>query len=462
MNATASYLLERAYVDGSVHDDVRVEVEHGRFSKVEWSRQARPPEEAARRPEEAARPPEEAERLAGLTIPGLANCHSHVFHRALRGHTQRERGSFWTWRDQMYEVAGRLDPDTYYALARTTYREMLASGITTVGEFHYLHHQTDGTPYDEPNEMGLALVRAARDAGIRIALLDTCYLSSGFGEKPQGVQVRYSDGDALRWASRVDELAVPAAVAEAGDVVIGAAVHSVRAVPHDQIGRVADWAKTRRAPLHMHVSEQVAENEACRDKHSMTPTRLLADCGALGPRTTAVHATHLSPADVRLLGEAGSYACFCPTTERDLGDGIGPSRALHDAGATLTLGSDSHAVIDLFEEMRAVELDERLATQRRGHWSSGELFDAATADGHASLGFPDAGSIAVGQRADLVTVATDTPRTAGTGRGLETVVYAATGADVRHVVAGGEVVYTPDDLPRIGAELDAAIRALGL
>ncbi|HEY5421254.1 MAG TPA: amidohydrolase family protein, partial [Marmoricola sp.] len=205
MNATASYLLERAYVDGSVHDDVRVEVEHGRFSKVEWSRQARPPEEAAR-------PPEEAERLAGLTIPGLANCHSHVFHRALRGHTQRERGSFWTWRDQMYEVAGRLDPDTYYALARTTYREMLASGITTVGEFHYLHHQTDGTPYDEPNEMGLALVRAARDVGIRIALLDTCYLSSGFGEKPQGVQVRYSDGDALRWASRVDELAVPAEV----------------------------------------------------------------------------------------------------------------------------------------------------------------------------------------------------------------------------------------------------------
>ena len=212
----------------------------------------------------------------------------------------------------------------------------------------------------------------------------------------------------------------------------------------------------------MHVSEQVAENDACRDKHSVTPTRLLADCGALGPRTTAVHATHLSSADVHLLGEAGSYACFCPTTERDLGDGIGPSRALHDAGATLTLGSDSHAVIDLFEEMRAVELDERLATQRRGHWSSEELFDAATADGHASLGFPDAGSIAVGQRADLVTVATDTPRTAGTGRGLETVVYAATGADVRHVVVGGQVVYTPDDLPRIGAELDAAIGAVGL
>ena len=453
MNATASYLLERAYVDGSVHDDVRVEVEHGRFSKVEWSRQARPPEEAAR-------PPEEAERLAGLTIPGLANCHSHVFHRALRGHTQRERGSFWTWRDQMYEVAGRLDPDTYYALARTTYREMLASGITTVGEFHYLHHQTDGTPYDEPNEMGLALVRAARDAGIRIALLDTCYLSSGFGEKPQGVQVRYSDGDALRWATRVDELAVPAEVAEAGDVVIGAAVHSVRAVPRDQIGRVADWARTHRAPLHMHVSEQVAENEACRDKHSMTPTRLLADCGALGPRTTAVHATHLSPADVRLLGEAGSYACFCPTTERDLGDGIGPSRALHDAGATLTLGSDSHAVIDLFEEMRAVELDERLATQLRGHWSAAELLAAATTHGHRSLGWDDAGAIAVGRRADLVTLDVTSPRTAGTGRDEGTAVFAAAAEDVTQVMVDGRIVVRQGDREEIGRELDETIRKI--
>ncbi len=439
----ASYLLERAYVDGSVQDDVLVEIEGGRFTRVEVGGTG-------------------ADHLAGLTIPGLANCHSHAFHRALRGHTQRGRGTFWTWRDRMYEVAGRLDPDTYYALARATYREMLAAGITTVGEFHYLHHQPDGTPYDEPNEMGLALVRAARDAGIRISLLDTCYLSSGFGEQPQGVQVRYSDGDARRWAARVDELVGSEEVAGADDVVVGAAVHSVRAVPHDQIGPVADWARRRRGPLHVHLSEQVAENDACLDRHSVTPTRLLADCGALGPRTSAVHATHLTPADVHLLGEAGSYACFCPTTERDLGDGIGPSRALHDAGSTLTLGSDSHAVIDLFEEMRAVELDERLATQRRGHWSTEELVVAATTDGHASLGFTDAGSIAVGRRADLVTLAASSPRTAGTGRGLETAVYAATSADVRQVMVGGQVVHTPDDLPQIGAELDAAIGAVGL
>ena len=451
MNAAASYLLERAYVDGAVHDDVRVEVEHGRFTKVEWSRQAR-----------LALAPT-TQRLAGLTIPGLANCHSHVFHRALRGHTQRERGSFWTWRDQMYEVAGRLDPDTYYALARTTYREMLASGITTVGEFHYLHHQPDGTPYDEPNEMGLALVRAARDAGIRIALLDTCYLSSGFGEQAAGRagalqrRLRAALGDPRRRARGVRGGGGGRRRRDRGCRALGA-----RGAPRpDRPGGRLGTADAGRRCTCTSPSRSPRTRRAGTSTPS-SPTRLLADCGALGPRTTAVHATHLSAADVHLLGEAGSYACFCPTTERDLGDGIGPSRALHDAGATLTLGSDSHAVIDLFEEMRAVELDERLATQRRGHWSSEELFDAATADGHASLGFSDAGSIAVGQRADLVTVATNTPRTAGTGRGLETVVYAATGADVRHVVVGGQVVYTPDDLPRIGAELDAAIGAVGL
>jgi formiminoglutamate deiminase len=350
MNDTASYLLERAYVDGAVHDNVLVEVEGGRFSKVEWSRQARPPES------------ESAERLAGLTIPGLANCHSHVFHRALRGHTQRERGSFWTWRDQMYEVAGRLDPDTYYALALTTYREMLASGITTVGEFHYLHHQPDGTPYDEPNEMGLALVRAARDAGIRIALLDTCYLSSGFGDKPQGVQVRYSDGYALRWATRVDELALSAEVGEADDVVIGAAVHSVRAVPRDQIGQVADWARRRGRRCTCTSPSRSPRTRRAGTSTPSVPTHLLADCGALGPRTTAVHATHLSAADVHLLGEAASYACFCPTTERDLGDGIGPSRALHDGGR------DAHARLRQPRRDRPVRGDARGRARRAaGH-----------------------------------------------------------------------------------------------
>jgi cytosine/adenosine deaminase-related metal-dependent hydrolase len=183
--------------------------------------------------------------------------------------------------------------------------------------------------------------------------------------------------------------------------------------------------------LHVHLSEQVAENDACRAAYGLTPTQLLAEEGVLGPRTTAVHATHLTETDVRLLGESGTFVCFCPTTERDLADGIGPSRRLHAAGARLTLGSDSHAVIDLFEEMRAVEMHERLATQLRGHWSAAELLAAATYDGHESLGFPDAGRIAVGQRADLVTVGLDSWRTRGAGATAEALVFTATGADVR-------------------------------
>jgi formiminoglutamate deiminase len=361
-------------------------------------------------------------RIAGLTMPGLANCHSHAFHRALRGRTQTERGSFWTWRDQMYRVAEELTPDSYHALAVEVYAEMRATGITAVGEFHYLHHQPDGTPYDDPNEMGKALLAAADEAGVRIRLLDTCYLAAGFGQAPEGVQRRFSDGDADRWAARVDAF---------GDDRVGAAIHSVRAVPREQLGVVARWAQERGVPLHVHLSEQVAENDACEAVHGVTPTQLLADEGVLGPMTTAVHATHLTETDVRLLGGARSFVCFCPTTERDLADGIGPSRFLHDAGARLTLGSDSHAVIDLFEEMRAVEMHERLATQQRGHWSATELLAAATYDGHASLGFPDAGRIAAGQRADLVTVDLDSVRTRGTGATAEAIVFAASGADVR-------------------------------
>ena len=395
-----AYLLERAWVDGAVRDAVHVEIEGGRFTSVEVRGRVSGFAGIAKVTNPGVhRISGEPNRLPGLTLPGLANCHSHAFHRALRGRTQRERGTFWTWREQMYAVAGRLDPDTYYELARATYREMLAAGITSVGEFHYLHHQPDGTPYDEPNAMGIALISAARDAGIRIALLDTCYLSSGFGEPPTGAQVRYDDGSAGAWAERVGGLK------EEDGVTIGAAIHSVRAVPRDQLPDVVAAAAGR--PLHVHLSEQVAENEACLAAYGVTPTRLLHDAGALGPLTSAVHATHLTGDDIALLGGSRTTSCFCPTTERDLGDGIGPSRRLHEAGSPLSLGSDSHAVIDLFEEMRATELDERLATRQRGHWTAAELLGAATR--HGSIGFADAGAIAVGQRADLVTVSTDIP-----------------------------------------------------
>ena len=397
--------LEHALLGGVVESDVQMTVEGGRITGLV----------------SGAPTGSTSGLVAGITLPGLANCHSHAFHRALRARTQAERGSFWTWRDQMYRLAEELTPDSYLALATEVYAEMRAAGITAVGEFHYLHHQPDGTPYDDPNEMGKALLAAADEADIRIRLLDACYLAAGFGQPPEGVQRRFSDGDADQWAERVEGF---------GDDRVGAAIHSVRAVPRDQLKTVAAWAEGKGVPLHVHLSEQVAENDACEAVHGVTPTQLLADEGVLGPLTTAVHATHLTETDVRLLGESGTYACFCPTTERDLADGIGPSRFLYDAGSRLTLGSDSHAVIDLFEEMRAVEMHERLATQQRGHWSAAELLAAATSDGHASLGYADAGRIAAGQRADLVTVDLTSWRTRGTGASAETLVFAASAADV--------------------------------
>ncbi|MER5332813.1 formimidoylglutamate deiminase [Micromonospora sp. NPDC002717] len=395
----------------------------------------------------------DAERLPGLTLPGLANAHSHAFHRALRGRTHGGRGDFWTWRDRMYAVASRLDPDSYLALARAVYAEMALAGITCVGEFHYLHHNPDGTPYADPNAMGEALVEAAAQAGIRITLLDTCYLTATVDGQPlTGPQRRFGDGDALRWAERV------AAFAPAGDHArVGAAIHSVRAVPAGQLATVANWADRRGAPLHVHLSEQPAENDACRAVHGRTPTRLLADHGALGPHTTAVHATHLTSGDLTLLGDAGTGVCLCPTTERDLADGIGPARRMADVGLPLSLGSDSHAVVDLFEEARAVELDERLRTRRRGHFSPAELRDAATVGGHAALGWRDAGRLAVGARADLVTVRLDSPRTAGVPP--VGAWFAAGAADVAQVVVDGRVVvrdgrHLTVDVP---AELAAAI-----
>ncbi|UUW88538.1 formimidoylglutamate deiminase [Pimelobacter simplex] len=428
-----AYLLERAWVGGRVRDTVRVEVEHGRITSVE---------------PDATRT---GVPLRGLTLPGLANTHSHAFHRALRGRTQTDRGTFWTWREQMYAVAGRLDPDTYYELAKATYAEMVAAGYTSVGEFHYLHHQPDGTPYDDANAMGSALLAAARDAGIRITLLDTLYLSSGFGAAPEGVQRRFSDGTAESWHERVSALAPLTGAAS----LIGVAAHSVRAVPADALEAFAPYVEDG-VPVHVHLSEQVKENADCVAAHGVTPTRLLADHGVLGPMTSAVHATHLTDEDVRLLGEARAFASFCPTTERDLGDGIGPARALQEAGSVLTLGSDSHAVIDAFEEMRAVEMDERLATQARGHWTAAELLAAGTADGHRSLGFGDAGEIAVGQRADLVTIDLASPRTAGTGRDEHTAVFAAGAADVTHVIVDGVVVFEGDH-GQVGRALDDVI-----
>lgn len=440
----STFFTDYAWLGGDrVRESVLLEVDGGRLTGVHVG----------------ADHPADASYLPGITLPGLANVHSHAFHRALRGRTHRGGGTFWTWRDDMYDVAARLNPDTYYLLARAVYAEMVLAGITCVGEFHYLHHDLGGARYARQNEMGQALITAAADAGIRITLLDTCYLAGGIGMPLSEVQLRFGDGDVERWAVRASELrAEPHAR-------IGAAIHSVRAVPMTALAPVADWARQRSAPLHFHLSEQRAENEACLAAYGRTPTELLSEHGVLGSASCAIHATHLSAADISLLAASGTRIGMTPTTERDLADGIGPARDLADAGAAITVGSDSNAVVDLFEEARAVELDERLRTERRGHWSAAALLRAATSDGHAALGWADAGQLAVGGLADFVTVSLDSVRLAGaeTSTMLESVVFAAAAQDVRDVVIAGRQVVAGgrhlllDDVP---GSLHRAVQAV--
>jgi formiminoglutamate deiminase len=426
---------------------VRVDVEDGTIASVEAG----------------VAPPPEASRLTGLTLPGLANAHSHAFHRALRGRTQAGAGTFWTWRDDMYRLAATLDPDSYHRLARATFAEMVLAGITCVGEFHYVHHAPDGTHYADPNAMGAAMLSAAADAGLRITLLDTCYLGSGLdvdgGLLPlEGPQVRFSDGSAEAWTDRVETL-----TDDAGPMTrIGAAIHSVRAVDETSMAAVARWAADRECVLHAHVSEQPAENAQSHHTYSRSPIGVLGDCGVLSRAFTAVHATHVTEHDVALLAAAHSAVCMCPTTERDLADGIAPTGRFRDASVTMCLGSDSHAVIDLFEEARAMELDERLASGRRGTHRDVELLAAATLNGHRSLGWPEAGRIGPGALADLVTVSLRSPRTAGTddAHALAAVVFGAAAQDVTDVIVGGVQVVCDGRHRSIDVvdELDTAIR----
>jgi formiminoglutamate deiminase len=401
-----------------------------------------------------AEAPEGAVVLPGYTLPGLANAHSHAFQRAIRGRAETGRGTFWTWRERMYAAAARLDPESYFALARATFGEMALAGVTSVGEFHYVHHAPDGTPHEDPNAIGKAVIAAAREAGIRITLLDACYLHGGIGEDLGEGQRRFSDGTVERWAERVSALAGDAATNGASSgagspalsgsstVRIGAAIHSVRAVAPEEMSVVAAWANERGAPLHAHVSEQPAENMACQDAYGRTPTELLAEAGALSERFTAIHVTHPTDRDRELLGEAGATACFCPTTERDLADGIGPAAALRAARARLAVGSDSQAVIDLFEEARAIELDERLARLERGNQGAAALLDAAPVDGQRAIGWPEAGTIERGRLADLVNLSGESVRLAGITpeAAAASIVFAATAADVTNVLVGGEFV----------------------
>jgi formiminoglutamate deiminase len=393
----SSFWCELAWLDGAPAPDVLVEHRDGVITSVTPGAPA----------------PPAAHRLAGCVLPGLANAHSHAFHRALRGRTHAGGGTFWTWRDAMYALAARLDPDRYLALATAAFTEMLCAGWTAVGEFHYLPGLSDA-------------VRAAADrVGVRLVLLETLYLAGGPGQALSPAQQRFGHGGFDGWAQRV-------AAGRAGD---GAAVHSVRAVPPDALARVREVVGSR--PLHVHLSEQPAENADCRAAYGCSPTRLLADTGVLGPTTTVVHATHVDADDRSTLAGTGTAVCLCPTTEADLADGIGPARELADAGCPLALGSDQHAVVDPFAEARAVEYGERLRSGKRGRFAPAELVSALTVGGHHALGLPG-GVLAGGAPCDLVAVRRDSARTAGADPAQ--LVLAAGAADVHTVVVGGQVL----------------------
>jgi formiminoglutamate deiminase len=397
---------EQAWL-GHRAENVLIEVRDGRITSVE----------------EGTPATDSAIELKGWTIPGLANVHSHAFQRLMRGEIESGGGDFWEWRAQMYRFS-EWDPGDYFKHAQLVFREMLEAGITAVGEFHYLHKHG--------NRLGEALIDAAHEEGIRITLIDACYLRGGLdGRALEAEQLSFSDGDADSWARRMDQMR------DTDGARLAAAIHSVRAIDPESMRIVATYARERGMPLHIHLAEQAGEVEECLAVEHCTPVELLEREGILGPDLTAVHAIHVNEHDIALLGENQVSVCACPTTERDLGDRVGPLAALVEAGCALNVGSDSNAVIDLIEEARALELDQRRATGRRVLHQPEDLLRAATADGMRSLGW-EAGELREGMLADFITL----DQTDSTWRELNPsyIVFGFSACDVTNVVVGGLTV----------------------
>lgn len=332
-----------------------------------------------------------------IRLPAFATAHSHAFQRGMRGLAQRpgpaDADDFWSWRTAMYELAESLTPESIYRISLVAFRELARAGVLYVGEFHYVHHQKDGTPYDDRTLLSDVVIRAAKDAGLRIALLRVVYERAGAGRPPQGAQRRFAD------ASLDDALAdietLRSRYANDPDVRIGIAPHSVRAVRPDWLRPIAKFARERALPLHMHVAEQPAEITACLEETGLRPVELLAKHDLLSDRFVAVHATHLLEHEASLLGQARAFACLCPTTERDLGDGLPDVFALRTAGVRLCTGIDSHVLTDPFEDMRGIELGERLRTQKRvtdrhSDLPAERLWNAASHEGARAIGFDSA------------------------------------------------------------------------
>jgi formiminoglutamate deiminase len=318
----------------------------------------------------------------------------------MRGLAQRRgqgpQDDFWTWRSQMYAVARTLDPDSIYEISRVAFHELRRAGVHTVGEFHYVHHQPDGTPYEDRTILSDRVIAAARGEGLRIALLRVAYHRAGPSREAEPGQRRFCDPDVELVLRDVDALL--SRYAGDPDVRIGLAPHSVRAVPPSWLTPLREYADAHTLPLHMHVAEQLRETEECIVETGKSPVELLADHGLLGPRFVAVHATHLAAHEARLLGDARAFACVCATTERDLGDGLPDLGAMRAAGVRFCTGIDSHVLTDPFDDLRSLETHERLRTKTRvtfqplhGGTPAEQLWREGSHEGAMACGFDDAG-----------------------------------------------------------------------
>jgi formimidoylglutamate deiminase len=397
-------------------------------------------------PDPEHRPPLVHDLGRALLLPGFVNAHSHAFQRGIRGVTQRssstDPSSFWSWRQAMYAAANALDPEGVHAQTRACFAEMLARGITCVGEFHYLHHDPEGRPYADPNELSKQIIRAADEVGIRLVLLEVYYARAGVDQRgPLPEQRRFCDGSVDAYLERLDDLR-----SSNPGIRLGITPHSVRAVRAAELGLLAAYADTHELPIHSHVSEQLLENQQCHAEHGRTPTQVFADAGCLArPHAfTAVHAIHVSAGDRSLL--ADQQVCACPSTEADLGDGIVPAREFLAGGTTLALGSDSNAVIDLVQEARLLEMHERLRDQARLILRDDEgrvapvLLAAATTGGARALARPELGRLAVGSPFDAAVVDLDHRMLAGVPADstLDALLLAGTAEPISQVWVGGK------------------------
>ncbi|HET9482651.1 MAG TPA: formimidoylglutamate deiminase [Xanthomonadales bacterium] len=391
--------------------------------------------------------PDDAHRIGRIVLPGMPNLHSHAFQRAMAGlaeHMTEANDSFWTWRETMYRFAGRVDPGALAAIAAQLYVELLKHGYTAVCEFQYLHHEPDGTPYAARTAMSDALVAAAMESGIGLTLLPTLYMTGGFDGRAMSERQRRFRHDPADFLRLVEALRAR----EGGQLRVGIALHSLRAVPADAMREVLDSGLASQGPIHIHIAEQVAEVEDCLRARGARPVAWLLDNASIDARWCLVHATHLTRHEVSALAHSDAVAGLCPTTEANLGDGLFPLKAYIDAGGAFGIGSDSHVSVSPVEELRWLEYGQRLSMQRRtvmsrkGAPSTGENLWRGALSGGAKACGRKVGALAPGNRADLVVLDDTAPELAGRDLPhlLDTLVFAGNRNLVRDVMVGGRWV----------------------